>query len=339
MSIKQRGLDLESLQSWRGPVSGGGTAQWRTDGCRHERRGDPGGGCCRHGLQRAEPSGSGPAADPRAGGGGDGTARVHPQRLGAPAPGGPQPVPRARRPGRDEPVLHRGRARRRGLRPGRGLRRDPLQLRRGRTQGAPVPAGPGGAAGTRHPHHAGARPGAGAARHPGPRHAGGAARPAGSGRAVLGRGRRPAGRRARGRAPARAGPPAHRARQRPAGDPAVRGPAPRRVPGRRQGRSRSGRGPAGGPGPGHEHPLRRRRRRPAPRRRCRAGPARPAWRPEPPPSGPSPPGAPRPRPSAPTTCWPSACCAGSASSARRCPGTWRSSATTTSTSPPIRRSR
>ena len=224
----------------------------RADGCGHEGRGEPGRGGGRHGIERAEPSRPGPAADPGPRRGRDGRARLHPERFRAPAPGRPQPMPRAGRARRDQPVLHRGRPRGRRLRPGRRLRRDLVQLRRGGRQGAQVPARARGAARTRHPHHPGPRPGARASAHPRPRHAGGAAGPAGFGRAVLGRGRRPARRRDRRQPPARARAPQHRPGQRPARDPAVCRPAPRCPARRGAGRARPGRGPHRGHRAGHE---------------------------------------------------------------------------------------
>ena len=222
------------------------------DGCGHEGRGEPGRRGRRHRLERAEPSRPGPAAHPGPRRGRDGAARLHPERIRPPAPGWPQPLPRAGRARRDQPVLHRGRARRRGLRPGRGLRRDLVQLRRGRRQGAQVPARARGAAGARHPHHPGPRPGTRAAPDPRAGHSRGAARPAGFGRPVLGRRRRPPRRGDRGQPPARARAPPHRPGQRAGRDPPVRRPAPRRPPGGGAGRAGSRRRSHRGHRAGHE---------------------------------------------------------------------------------------
>ena len=170
----------------------------------------------RHGLQRAEPPGSGGRADPGAGPGGDQGTGVHPERVRPPAAGRPQPDHRPGRAGRGQPVLHR-RGPRRGGRGQRGRPRgDPLQHRRPEGQGVPLPGGAGGAPGAGDPDHPGGRRGRPAGPGAAARHTGGAGRqPVTDPGPMLGVGRRRARRRPGGVPPSRHRPHPDRLRRRP----------------------------------------------------------------------------------------------------------------------------
>ena len=250
-------------------------------------------------------------AHPPPGRAGDGRPRLRAQRGRAAPAVGAQPDVGVRDARRGQPVLHRRRRRDRGDGRGGSLLALHVQQRQpGRPRGG-APRPPRRAARAGHPGHAARSRGRAPGRRGSSRHSRGGRRPHAAGRgALLGRRRRRAGWQPRGRAPPRPRPPADRVRRRTRVD----RPGPRPSPGcpdRPGSRGRTARDRHRDRG--HDRPRGPDGRRADPRAAPRASGRR--------------------RRSAPTTCWPSACSSSWWPRGSPYPTTWRSSVTTTSTSP------
>ena len=275
-----------------------------------------------HRLQRAQPARPGQRRHPGPGGAGDGRARLRPQRV----------APASCAPGRSRTLAYvmldatnpfftdvAAGIEEAAEQP--DLLAVPVQQRPARRAREHLPRPARAAARAGHPGHPGRPASPPCSTSSAPRHPGRHRRPHPSPeRPLHGRGRRRARRPARRRAPARPRPRADRLHRR------ARAHRPGARPSRRRPRRRSAEA-----GRARRRPRRARRPTRSPSPRGAAAGERLAGLPQ---RGPG-----RPRPSAPTTCSPSACSSRPSRSACGCPRTSRSSATTTSSSrrpPPSR---
>ena len=191
----------------------------------HHGRRQAGRGLRRHRLQRAQPPRPGQRHHPRPRARGHRGAAVRPQRLRPAAARGDHPDRRRHRARHRQPVLHRGRPRRRGPAGRRRVHAHAQLVRRGPRARGPVPAAVRGARRAGRHGHAVRRLAGRPAGPAGPRHRRGPARHHVPGRRhLLGRGRRRARRRPGRRAPGQPRAHPHRVHQRAADHQAVRRP-------------------------------------------------------------------------------------------------------------------